>query len=72
MNYPVKIKNVCLSKTPRENYKYIVAREVYNDNDEIEYWHYNFTNDLYEATMMCRETGNGVIFELSKCIGENE
>lgn len=67
MEKPVTIKNVCITATTRTNYKYVVAREVYNDNDELEFWYYAFTNDLYSASMMCRETENGVIFELSEC-----
>lgn len=70
MEYPVTIKNVAFCKTTRENYKYVVARECYNGNDELEYWFFDFTNDLYTASMQCRETGNGVVFELSNCVDE--
>lgn len=68
MEYPVKINNVRICDTTRKNYKYVVAREVHNDKDEIELWYYAFTNDLYDASMMCRETNNGVVLELENCI----
>ena len=64
MEYPIKVRNVCITDTTRKNYKYIVVRECINYRDEIEYWFYNFTNDLYSATMMIREIENGVVLEL--------
>lgn len=70
MEYPVTIKNVVIAKSTRENYKYVVARECYNDDDELEYWFFSFINDLYVASMQLRETGNGVVFELSNCVDE--
>lgn len=72
MEYPIKVKNVCITKTTRKNYKYIVVRECRNQFDEVEYWFYNFTNDLYSATMMIRETENGIVLELQNvCDYEN-
>ena len=64
MVYPIKVRNVCITNETRKNYKYIVVRECRNYHDEIEYWFYNFTNDLYSATMMIREIENGVVLEL--------
>ena len=64
MVYPIKVTNVCITHATRKNYKYIVVRECRNYHDEIEYWFYNFTNDLYSATMMIREIENGVVLEL--------
>ena len=64
MEYPIKVRNVCITDTNRKDYKYIVVRECRNHRDEIEYWFYNFTNDLYSATMMIRETENGIVLEL--------
>lgn len=64
MVYPIKVRNVCITNATRKNYKYIVVRECRNYHDEIEYWFYNFTNDLYSATMMIREIENGVVLEL--------
>jgi len=69
MEYPIKVKNVFITDTTRNYYKYIVVRECENQTTgETEYWYYNFTNDLYSATMMCRETGNGIVLELQNVI----
>lgn len=46
MEYPIKVRNVCITDTNRKNYKYIVVRECRNHRDEIEYWFYNFTNSV--------------------------
>ena len=64
MEYPIKVRNVRITGTTRKNYKYIVVRECRNYRDEIEYWFYDFTNDLYSASMMIRDTENGVVLEL--------
>lgn len=64
MVYPIKVKNIRITEKNRKDYKYIVVRECRNQLDEIEYWFYDFTNDLYSATMMIRETENGIVLEL--------
>jgi len=69
MEYPIKVKNVCIPQITREHYKYIVVHESENkQTGETEYLFYNFTNDLYSASMSIREIENGVVLELGNVV----
>lgn len=60
-NFDVQVNNICITSADRENYKYVVAREVGYEDTKL--WFYCFANSLQQASRVCREIGNGIIIE---------
>lgn len=60
---PIKVKNVCITKSNRQQYLYVIIREHEND-----YYFYDFANSLTMATRACREIENGLVITMDNAL----